>query len=236
MPLQAKSCIYRIGQINQAKILILLAHNIIDWIIAARTEAKHIPILVGSAATNAQLHEVETAMRKATIAESLSSHIGWDDFNVDIVDFLSGGPFEYQPAQMKLCKEQWDSDSSTEIEIASKKEKQVTVKRKSIRLPIIEVMIQLRARIRLAQRHLRQLAWYRNPSGTMGRFVTECEAIAAADPVYRARFGSKFHRRNDKDDEDKEAVANPEVLAKLTMTPEQHRSCMEIIRKGDLDV
>ncbi|CAD0020470.1 unnamed protein product [Aureobasidium pullulans] len=64
---------------------------------------------------------------------SRSSHIGWDDFNLDIVDFLSGGPFENQPAQMKLCKEQWDSDLSTEIEIASKKKKQVTVKRKSIR-------------------------------------------------------------------------------------------------------
>ncbi|THV92691.1 hypothetical protein D6D27_04781 [Aureobasidium pullulans] len=94
---------------------------------------------------------------------SRRSHIGWDDFNVDIVDFLSGGPFENQPAQMKLCKEQWDSDLSTEIEIASKKEKQVT---------------------------------YRNPSGPMGRFVTECEAIAAADPVYRARFSSEFHRRD----------------------------------------
>ncbi|THX25428.1 hypothetical protein D6C77_04744 [Aureobasidium pullulans] len=69
--LQAKSRICRIGQINEAKILILLAHNIIDWIIAARTEAKSIPILAGSAATNAQLHEVETAMRKANIAESL---------------------------------------------------------------------------------------------------------------------------------------------------------------------
>ncbi|THZ50320.1 hypothetical protein D6C90_02696 [Aureobasidium pullulans] len=136
---------------------------------------------------------------------SRSSHIGWDDFNVDIVDFLSGGPFENQPAQMKLCKEQWDSDLSTEIEIASKKKKQVTVKR----------------------------------NGTIGRFVTECEAIAAADPVYRARFGLGFHCRDDKhdkDDEEKEAMANPEVLAKLTMTPEQHRSCMELIRKGDLDV
>ncbi|THZ20039.1 hypothetical protein D6C89_07425 [Aureobasidium pullulans] len=102
---------------------------------------------------------------------SRSSHIGWDDFDVGIVDFLSGGLFENQPAQMKLCKEQWDSDLSTEIEIASKKKKQVTVKRKSIRLP------------------------YRNPSGTMGRFVTECEAIAAADPVYRARFGLEFQRR-----------------------------------------
>ncbi|THX04758.1 hypothetical protein D6D17_05480 [Aureobasidium pullulans] len=142
---------------------------------------------------------------------SRSSHIGWDDFNVDIVNFLSGGPFENQPAQMKLCKEQWDSDLSTEIEIAGKKKKQDTVKRKA------------------------QL-WLVHSSGTMGRFVTECEAIGAADTVYRARFGLEFHRRNDKDDKDKEAVANPEVLAKLTMTPEQHRSCMEIIRKGDLDV
>ncbi|CAD0048159.1 unnamed protein product, partial [Aureobasidium pullulans] len=164
------------------------------------------------------------------------------------------------------------------IKVASKKKKkQVTAKRKSIRLPIIEVMIQLRARIRLAQRHLRQLAWYRNPSGTMGRFVTECEAIVAADPVYRARFGLEFHRRDAavgvecsystkervyctllrkecigdiisksrpiirrrqarQGRRGKEAMANPEVLAKLTMTPEQHRSCMEIIRKGDLDV
>ncbi|THW37853.1 hypothetical protein D6D21_08068 [Aureobasidium pullulans] len=40
-------------------------------VIAARTEAKRIPILAGSAATNAQLHEVETAMRKANVAESL---------------------------------------------------------------------------------------------------------------------------------------------------------------------
>ncbi|CAD0055550.1 unnamed protein product [Aureobasidium pullulans] len=40
-------------------------------IIAARTEAKRIPILAGSAATNAQLNEVETVMRKANIAESL---------------------------------------------------------------------------------------------------------------------------------------------------------------------
>ncbi|TIA34954.1 hypothetical protein D6C79_08637 [Aureobasidium pullulans] len=131
-----------------------------------------------------------------------SSHIGWDAFNVDFVDFLPGGPFENQPGQMKACKEQWESDLSTEIKIASKKKKQLTAKR----------------------------------NGTMGRFVTECEAIGAADIVYRARFGLEFHRRNDKDDKDKEAVANPEVLAKLTMTPEQHRSCMEIIRKGDLDV
>ncbi|THZ77735.1 hypothetical protein D6C85_01497 [Aureobasidium pullulans] len=111
---------------------------------------------------------------------SRSSHIGWDDSNVDIVDFPSGGPFENQPAQMKLCKEQWDSDLSTEIEIASKKKKQVTVKRN--------------------------------------------------------RGQSYEDDKHDKDDEEKEAMANPEVLAKLTMTPEQHRSCMEIIRKGDLDV
>ncbi|TIA32039.1 hypothetical protein D6C78_08508 [Aureobasidium pullulans] len=69
--LQAKSRICRIGQEEKAKILMLLAHNTIDRVIAARTEAKHIPILAGSAQTAAQRHEVETAMRKANIAESL---------------------------------------------------------------------------------------------------------------------------------------------------------------------
>jgi hypothetical protein len=67
---------------------------------------------------------------------SRSSHIGWDDFNVDLVKFLPGGPFENQPGQIKACKERRESDLSTEIKIASKKKRQVTVKRKSIRLPV----------------------------------------------------------------------------------------------------
>ena len=48
---------------RKAKILIVLAHNTFDQVIAAKTKAKLIPILTGSATLTAARHEIETIMR-----------------------------------------------------------------------------------------------------------------------------------------------------------------------------
>lgn len=48
---------------RKAKILIVLGRNTFDQVIAAKTKAKLIPILTGSATLTAARHEIETIMR-----------------------------------------------------------------------------------------------------------------------------------------------------------------------------
>ena len=121
------------GQEEKPVILILMCHNSVDQIIAARTETKHIPIIVGNARLRADQYEVENAMRDKNIPEkdwpenfdeyerkvvytkatriyrmmigSRCSHVQWSDLNVDLIDFIPRGPFENQPAKKKVVEQ-----------------------------------------------------------------------------------------------------------------------------------
>ncbi|KAI5251328.1 hypothetical protein E4T46_09973, partial [Aureobasidium subglaciale] len=91
-------------------------------VIVARTEAKQLPIIAGAARLIAEQHKVKQLMRNEEIPEkdwqlkylsyksqvihekaariyrmligSRADHLSWDNFNVDLVDFLPGGQFE----------------------------------------------------------------------------------------------------------------------------------------------
>jgi hypothetical protein len=41
---------------------------------------------------------------------SRCSHVGWRSFSVDLIDSVSGGPFENNEAQHEQCEQQWGED------------------------------------------------------------------------------------------------------------------------------
>ncbi|KAI5252020.1 hypothetical protein E4T46_09963 [Aureobasidium subglaciale] len=55
------------------------------------------------------IHEKAARIYRMLIG-SRADHLSWDNFNVDLVDFLPGGQFENQKAQKEQCVANWTKD------------------------------------------------------------------------------------------------------------------------------